>query len=418
MPHTRRKYEGPKLTDGQWYYALDGERLGPFDRHAMREKLHAGVIGEETLVWSAQSGTWIPLEDTDLNQPDADPEPSTATEPPGAESPDAAADSQHGQAASTASSSDNPTAAARHAVAPPPIPQSARAAEPVTDRPPTPEHRTSETTAPAARPKQSFGKAKVLAALGGVALLAVFAVAHFWPSNPTTPARTVSAPQSTGSALQNISSGPAAWALSVVSGGWRDGSGYRQALQSAAPLDGRLAIGPTTSIVTTTPSYLKDMELVVVHDPAWNAGPLALFFLADSNGMYRLDGRSPLIGTLADRVDLSISNVDDYLWFFNFFTRSEFGPFLLVQSAQDKFAPRVPGNSKMDQASAHYAPIQCRLQRNVYSCSAAVYYGNGVFSATYRIERNGSVAMQDDTPRVVDLPVQPYYPLSVSDLRP
>ncbi|KAB5618607.1 DUF4339 domain-containing protein [Pseudomonas putida] len=70
------------MSEGSWYYALNGSRQGPFTIEQMREFVTSSAINAETKVW-AGAGEWVSLKETDLassiHRP-AGPPPLAATE--------------------------------------------------------------------------------------------------------------------------------------------------------------------------------------------------------------------------------------------------------------------------------------------------------------------------------------------------
>lgn len=48
---------------GQWFYALDGQRLGPVSQETIAHLLKAGAIDRESLVWQQGMAGWTPLGD-------------------------------------------------------------------------------------------------------------------------------------------------------------------------------------------------------------------------------------------------------------------------------------------------------------------------------------------------------------------
>ncbi|WP_110973271.1 DUF4339 domain-containing protein [Pseudomonas huaxiensis] len=54
------------MSEGSWYYALNGSRQGPFTMDQMKEFAASNAIHAETKVWPG-AGEWVSLKDTDLN---------------------------------------------------------------------------------------------------------------------------------------------------------------------------------------------------------------------------------------------------------------------------------------------------------------------------------------------------------------
>ena len=55
----------PALPSEQWYVAIDGEKSGPFDLSAIKQKIQDGEITRETLVWHDPLPEWTPAEKLD-----------------------------------------------------------------------------------------------------------------------------------------------------------------------------------------------------------------------------------------------------------------------------------------------------------------------------------------------------------------
>lgn len=49
-----------------WYYAINGQQMGPVDEAKIKELLANGSISENTLVWTNGMGTWQPLAQVQL----------------------------------------------------------------------------------------------------------------------------------------------------------------------------------------------------------------------------------------------------------------------------------------------------------------------------------------------------------------
>ena len=53
---------------GQWYYSLNGKRLGPTNNDDLRQLMAAGVLDNETLVWKDGFDNWVSIGQTTLRQ--------------------------------------------------------------------------------------------------------------------------------------------------------------------------------------------------------------------------------------------------------------------------------------------------------------------------------------------------------------
>lgn len=55
----------PPLPSEQWYVAMNGEKSGPFDLAAIKQKIQSGEIARDTLVWHDPLPEWMPAEKMD-----------------------------------------------------------------------------------------------------------------------------------------------------------------------------------------------------------------------------------------------------------------------------------------------------------------------------------------------------------------
>ena len=60
--------EAPVNSGPQWYYNLNGNRVGPVDDTAITRLLDAGMLNNDTFVWRAGLDGWIPISQTMLRK--------------------------------------------------------------------------------------------------------------------------------------------------------------------------------------------------------------------------------------------------------------------------------------------------------------------------------------------------------------
>jgi hypothetical protein len=66
-----------------WYYAINGQQMGPVDEARIKELLANGTISESTLVWTNGMSTWQPLAQVNLDRGSAQLQPAVSVTPPG-----------------------------------------------------------------------------------------------------------------------------------------------------------------------------------------------------------------------------------------------------------------------------------------------------------------------------------------------
>jgi hypothetical protein len=66
-----------------WYYAINGQQMGPVDEARIKELLANGTISESTLVWTNGMSTWQPLTQVNLDRGSAQLQPAVSVTPPG-----------------------------------------------------------------------------------------------------------------------------------------------------------------------------------------------------------------------------------------------------------------------------------------------------------------------------------------------
>ncbi len=163
---------------------------------------------------------------------------------------------------------------------------------------------------------------------------------------------------------------------------------------------------------------------------AWEPSNLVFYFISnDVEKFHQLDGTSAPIHAwnAANPPRLTEANVADYLWFFNFFVRTNEGPFLLVESRSDPFVPKevfsLPkGKYGLDEKNYRSIadvprPISCRARQDArYECGGVIYYSNAIMEVNYLVRPDGKLEMLNDRPVVADLPVKVSAPVSIREL--
>ena len=154
------------------------------------------------------------------------------------------------------------------------------------------------------------------------------------------------------------------------------------------PVSPTLQVGESTAQVSwrILPFY-DGIALIRVHDTAWQPGSPTLWYLA---------------------------NVVDYLKFFCFFVRGEEGPFMIAEGMADPDMPTdlEPGMARVVEGSLHPVTLEGQDAEGNYEATAVVYYGNAMFSARFRIYKDGMVEMLDDDPIATNLPVIAHAPIN------
>ena len=60
--------ESPPDGQVQWYYSLNGKRIGPVTGDDIRQLIAAGTLDNQTLAWKEGYDNWIPIGQTELKQ--------------------------------------------------------------------------------------------------------------------------------------------------------------------------------------------------------------------------------------------------------------------------------------------------------------------------------------------------------------
>ena len=49
------------MTQPEWYYAVNGNQMGPISEHKLLQKRASGEIGDAVLVWTQSLDDWVPM---------------------------------------------------------------------------------------------------------------------------------------------------------------------------------------------------------------------------------------------------------------------------------------------------------------------------------------------------------------------
>jgi len=201
---------------------------------------------------------------------------------------------------------------------------------------------------------------------------------------------------------------------------WFDAAGFmRNLVVAAAPLEDTYPITEDATIEGAR-MYWHDKAFVVrVQSPAWRKPGLYLYFLTDGKTTEWLDGTvAPIFRFVAGKpLELTPITAAEYLRFFTFFVRGEEGPFLIVESAKDRYLPVAAASasaSDMAQMAAMEKRLRaadCEVVSAGAECDAMVYYARALFESSFRIKPDGRVEMLDDNAVTPDLPASVDAPL-------
>ena len=109
-------------------------------------------------------------------------------------------------------------------------------------------------------------------------------------------------------------------------------------------------------------------------------------------------------------VSLNAQNVDNYLWFYTFFTHGAEGPFLVAENDAGFWLPQPKyldeaGAKTTAEAYKLLQPTACTASsEGPYKRKATIYYSNAIFAADMEVTPDGTVRMTDDRPIAADLP--------------
>lgn len=197
----------------------------------------------------------------------------------------------------------------------------------------------------------------------------------------------------------------------LESGGWTRvvGEELTKFLAQIGPIDGRIRVHEaTTQCHWHLLPWYQNSALVRVRDPAWSNQTLAIYYVTHLGNLYRLNGSSPPIHELNQKVPIELSDriALDYLKFFCFFVHGDEGPFYVFESEADPLIPRswVATLSEDDRRKLVPASVKEVDAQNRFSCHATILYGNAIFAADFLVDPSGKVEMIGDSPIRGELP--------------
>ncbi len=187
--------------------------------------------------------------------------------------------------------------------------------------------------------------------------------------------------------------------------------------------EGERVVSSDTDIDETVLSfYPEGVRLIRLKDEKWPQENLQLYYLVTAESVTFLNGTSPGIHDLNSKrigeagvLQLSAGTVLDYLRFFCFFVRGVEGPFLVLESVDQKEVPvdLSPGNREKISTFSHPAWFNGRDEEGeAFLLTANIYYNDSFFSADFRVQDTGTIEMFDDFPVLsnlkarIDLPIR------------
>ncbi|CAN5667763.1 hypothetical protein BH23GEM9_BH23GEM9_30460 [soil metagenome] len=162
--------------------------------------------------------------------------------------------------------------------------------------------------------------------------------------------------------------------------------------------------------------FYRTVRLLRMTDESWPVAGLAIYYLlSDAGESYRLDGSSPPIheANSVENIELSDSCVLDYLRFFCYFVRGDDGPFHIAERLDDAVLPPDLDESLRTVIGGVVRPASCTGRDNAgnFLCDATVFYSSSVYDASFIIQQNGMIEMDDDDPVTDTLPVRIHSPI-------
>lgn len=188
-------------------------------------------------------------------------------------------------------------------------------------------------------------------------------------------------------------------------------------LDQINPIGDKYKVDAATTLVHWCPlPFYEQVALIRVKDPAWSPKNLFIYYLTDQGNLYWLNGTSPPIHEVNAKAPIRITedNVLDYLRFFCFFVRGEEGPFLISESMDDPYIPKVKEEQikSVIENTVREASYEGKNEQGYFLCDAVVYYSNALFIANFAVQPGGMIEMLDDEPIAADLPVRVDAPVS------
>lgn len=185
------------------------------------------------------------------------------------------------------------------------------------------------------------------------------------------------------------------------------------------PIDGKYKVSARNMHVheSQLPWY-NDVNLLRVRDDDWLDGRLYIYYLKEGKNLFRLNGTSPPIHEVNAKspIQLAADNVLDYLRFFCFFVRGDEGPFYVLESKDDPYVEELltqyPEMAQIVRGCIRPATFEGKNDLGYFQCSAAIFYSNALFSATFSIQPSGMSEMLNDEPIAADLPYRINVPIA------
>jgi hypothetical protein len=123
-----------------------------------------------------------------------------------------------------------------------------------------------------------------------------------------------------------------------------------------------------------------------------------------------LDGMSPTIHELNEQGGLRLETVEQasaYLRFFCSAINSNYGPFHIIQDANELWLLPDADKSMRDRAAAHIVPLTMKPNPDGgWDAEATLAYANALFTAKFHIQPGGVVEMMEDRTVMADLPLR------------
>ncbi|QDZ10837.1 hypothetical protein [Devosia ginsengisoli] len=195
-------------------------------------------------------------------------------------------------------------------------------------------------------------------------------------------------------------------------------SRLKEQLASLPPLDGKYPMR-AQSIMRQVDLAFTNARLIRLYDLRWKSGPLYFYYLLDDNqNLHRLDGTEEAFTSAMQASGLSLngSNVANYLWFYNFFSRPGGELSLPLEFPDQIFAPVLYDDRHdevMHDALSHAKRIECLPSVSEFLCDAVIYLGDGIYRAKFVIQHDGGVTVEDRAALASGLPAKVVAPVRV-----
>ena len=181
-------------------------------------------------------------------------------------------------------------------------------------------------------------------------------------------------------------------------------------LEPIDPIDGKYEVSAdTTRVAWRHLLFYDQVVLTGITNSGWTPPNLKIFYLADQENLYRLNGTAPPIHEVNAKAPVKITDdsVLDYLRFFCFFVRGEGGPNLIAESLDHLEMPKDMDDKTraIVEGALRPAVYEGTNEQGIFLCNAVVFYSNALFLANFAIQPSGMIEMLDDQPIAADLPV-------------